>query len=71
MKVPRHSHNDAFPALNEEACPRCCLNAQAPELLAALQDLRYAATDAYKAGRVPAEPFIRAGNVLAKARRRG
>lgn len=36
------------------------------ELAAALRDLRDAATDAYGAGHIPAEPFVRAGNVLAK-----
>lgn len=30
----------------------------------ALRDLRDACTDAYKDGRIPAEPFVRAGNVL-------
>jgi hypothetical protein len=35
------------------------------ELMRALRDLREAATDAYKMGRIPAEPFVRAGNVLA------
>jgi hypothetical protein len=33
-------------------------------LLTALSDLREAAADAYKAGRISAEPFVRAGNVL-------
>lgn len=32
---------------------------------AALRDLREACTDAYKAGRIAAEPFVRAGNALA------
>lgn len=41
--------------------------ADAPDLLAALRDLREACVDAYKAGRIPAEPFVRAGNVIAKA----
>ena len=36
--------------------------------LEALRDLRAACEDAYKAGRIPAEPFVRAGNVLAEAR---
>ena len=44
------------------------LIAAAPALLAALADLREAATDAYKAGRIAAEPFVRAGNVIADAR---
>lgn len=39
----------------------------AEELRAALADLREASTDAYKSGRIAAEPFVRAGNVLAKA----
>lgn len=39
----------------------------APELLRALKDLRDACTDAYKAGRISAEPFVRAGNVIASA----
>ena len=43
------------------------LIAAAPELAEALRDLREAATEAYKAGRIQAEPFVRAGNVLAKA----
>ena len=43
------------------------LMSAAPALLEALRDLREATTDAYKAGRIPAEPFVRAGNVLAKA----
>lgn len=43
------------------------LIAAAPELLAALTDLREACAGAYKAGRIPAEPFVRAGNVIAKA----
>lgn len=42
------------------------LIAEAPALLAALSDLRAACEDAYKAGRIPAEPFVRAGNVLAQ-----
>lgn len=37
------------------------------ELLAALRDLREACTDAYKSGRISAEPFVRAGNVIARA----
>lgn len=37
------------------------------ELLDALKDLREAATDAYKVGRIAAEPFVKAGNVIAKA----
>lgn len=36
-------------------------------LLDALRDLREASTEAYKAGRIPAEPFVRAGNVIAEA----
>ena len=36
-------------------------------LVAALRDLRKDVTDAYKAGRIPAESFVRAGNVLAEA----
>lgn len=32
----------------------------------ALHELRLACTDAYKAGRIPAEPFVAAGNVLAE-----
>jgi hypothetical protein len=39
--------------------------AGAREALEALSDLRDAATDAYKQGRIAAEPFVRAGNVLA------
>jgi hypothetical protein len=38
------------------------------ELLTALQDLRMASTEAYKHGRIPAEPFVRAGNLIANAR---
>jgi hypothetical protein len=37
------------------------------ELLAALRDLRDAATDAYKSGRVDALAFVTAGNVIANA----
>lgn len=33
-------------------------------VLESLRDLREASTDAYKAGRIEAEPFVRAGNVL-------
>lgn len=36
------------------------------EVLEALRDLREATVDVYKIGRVAAEPFVRAGNVLAK-----
>ena len=36
-------------------------------LLGALKDLREVSTDAYKAGRVLAEPFVRAGNIIEKA----
>lgn len=36
------------------------------EMERALRDLRDACTDAYKIGRIPAEPFVRAGNVLAE-----
>lgn len=43
------------------------LIAAAPELLQALAVLRGACTQAYKAGRIAAEPFVRAGNVIAKA----
>ena len=39
----------------------------APDLLEALKDLRAAATAAYKSGRIPAEPFVHSGNVIAKA----
>lgn len=39
----------------------------APALLAALKDLREAASDAYKSGRISAEPFVRAGNVISEA----
>lgn len=49
------------------------LSFQAPHLLvrrvmeleSALRDLRDAATEAYKAGRIAAEPYVHAGNVLA------
>lgn len=44
------------------------LRAEKAELLDALLDLRAACTDAYKAGRIPAEPFVAAGNVIAKAK---
>lgn len=37
-----------------------------PEVIAALSDLREAVTNAYKSGRIPAEPFIRAGLALSK-----
>lgn len=47
------------------------LIAAAPDLLAALEDLRLACADAYKAGRIDAEAFVRAGNVLARARGEG
>lgn len=39
----------------------------APRLLEALRDLRAAATDAYKMGRIDAEVFVRAGNVISDA----
>lgn len=42
--------------------------ARVKELEAALLGLREACTVAYKAGMVPAEPFVSAGNVLAKTR---
>src|SRR5688572_16168182 len=54
-----------------EGCPPseadARLIAAAPDLLAALSDLRESTTEAYKSGRIPAEPFVRAGNVIAKA----
>ena len=37
---------------------------KAPELLTILRDLHDACIEAYKAGRIPAEPFVRAGNIL-------
>ena len=37
------------------------------QMVEALRDLRDATTEAYKAGHIPAEPFVRAGNVLAEA----
>lgn len=40
-----------------------------PETLRALVDLREACAEAYKAGRIDAEAFVRAGNVIAKADR--
>lgn len=43
------------------------LIAAAPALLEALRNLRESVTDAYKAGRIPAEPFVAAGNIIAKA----
>lgn len=43
------------------------LIAAAPDMLEALRDLREAATEAYKAGRIDAEVFVRAGNVIAEA----
>lgn len=42
--------------------------AAAPELLDALEELREAVTELYKAGRISAEPFVRAGNAIARAR---
>ena len=39
----------------------------APELLEVLMDLRESVIDAYRAGRIAAEPSVRAGNVIAKA----
>jgi len=50
-----------------EACANARLIAAAPEMYEALRDLREACTEAYKAGRIEAEPFIRAGNALDKA----
>jgi len=44
------------------------LIAAAPELLKALSDLRKACVEAYKAGHISAEPFVRAGNIIAKAK---
>jgi hypothetical protein len=41
------------------------------DLSQALRDLRDAATEAYMVGRVAAEPFVRAGNVLASWEERG
>lgn len=41
-----------------------CLREEA--MLVALRDLRESVTDAYKSGRIPAEPFVRAGNVIAE-----
>lgn len=50
-------------------CP-CCYDHQSEvtlsEVYEALLDLYEAATDAYKYGRIPAEPFVRAGNILAR-----
>ena len=39
----------------------------APDLLQSLKNLRSAATDAYKSGRIDALAFVEAGNVLARA----
>lgn len=38
-----------------------------PALLDALRDLRDASEAAYKSGRIAAEPFVRAGNLIADA----
>lgn len=51
----------------EVAAANANLIAAAPDLLAALRDIRAACADAYKAGRIDAEPFVRAGNAIAKA----
>lgn len=47
-------------------CARTALSgtAQTDDVLAALTDLHDACVPAYKMGRIPAEPFVRAGNVL-------
>jgi glutamate mutase epsilon subunit len=68
--------NDQLQMLHDLRVERCSAlmerdstRALLAEAVAALQDLRDAATNAYKAGRIPAEPFVRAGNVLAKVPR--
>jgi hypothetical protein len=55
---------------DSESTANARLIASAPELLAALRDLRAAATEAYKTGRIEAAPFVHAGNVLAQAQGR-
>lgn len=51
----------------EEACDGYTARIEA--LTTALRDLTEACTDVYKAARIPAEPFVRALNVLAAKRR--
>lgn len=55
------------PADDGEGQANAVLIATAPDLLEALRDLRESAMEAYKLGHIPAEPFVRAGNVIAKA----
>lgn len=50
-----------------EAVANAKMFAAAPKMLKALKDLREAATEAYKAGRVDALAFVTAGNVIAEA----
>lgn len=55
------------PPGNTVAEANAALIAAAPDLLEMLKELRESVTDAYKSGRIPAEPFVRAGLVIAKA----
>lgn len=58
------------------ACVNACagiedpqeLRRQRDELLETLENLHFAVIDVYKSGRIPAEPFVQAGNIIAKTR---
>lgn len=61
-------HTDSDHSAREQGAARVAfLNGSSADLLSVLRDLRAACTDAYKSGRIAAEPFVAAGNVLAKA----
>ena len=62
-------HEGEADAKRIAVCVNACEGMKDPEaevkaLREALADLRAACTDVYKQGRIPAEPFVRAGNVL-------
>lgn len=65
-------HADDHESANGVSWPRQHRATQPPPdaVIDALAGLVDACADAYKAGRIPAEPFVRARNVLADARSR-
>jgi hypothetical protein len=62
-----HPHDAAIQIWSERAEADAHLIAAAPDLLEALRDLRDACHSAYQRGSMDPEPFVRAGNVIAKA----